>query len=68
MEKEFNLWEKSLDGDVWSNWSDESVYLESDIKEFIRLLKEPYKDFFIGDDMIGDLLRSIDKLAGEKFK
>jgi len=57
-------------------YEQEWIYVE-DIKEFVKLLKEEIRDFIKFDRMdrfifypaeLKDLLRKIDKLAGDKLK
>jgi len=43
-------------------------YLEEDVKEFIRLLKETYLYFHEGNRNEKLMLDAIDKLAGDKLK
>jgi len=67
MKEEFNLYEKRKFG----IGIDEYIYLERDVKEFIRLFKkELIEDKIIEDFMVSrkKVIETIDKLAGDKLK
>lgn len=63
MKEEFNLSEKIRMQD--SETSDSLCYLEEDVKEFIRRLKNLY--FIDNKVLFADIIIEIDKLAGDKL-
>ena len=69
---EFNLSEKRFyteigfdkDMEMQIGWQ----YLEEDVKEFIRLLKERFGEWIYETEDLACAFSIIDKLAGEKLK
>lgn len=69
MTKEFKLEDKKMDGDFDELLFTEPIYWESDVKEFIKRLKERFCYFPDKDGTPADCPNcdGIDKLAGEKL-
>ena len=68
--KQFNLSEKIFDGLVNEDYNDNILFV-SDVKEFIRRLKEEIKPIPINSrekQIISAITEIIDKLAGEHLK
>jgi hypothetical protein len=64
MKKEFNLSEK----EIWVDEPSEEFYFKSDVKEFIKLLKEKcVDDSGKKDFVLYDAWNKIDKLAGSRL-
>lgn len=67
MKKEFNLSDNIIPEGV-STWGCEGTIEVSDIKEFIKRLKEELKQYLNYDNGLNDVDYIINKLAGEKLK
>ena len=63
MKKEFNLSEKIIKETEWSK----GHFGRDDVKEFIKRLKEIKKPIFVANSDWNDVLKEIDKLAGDKL-